>query len=163
MNIVEVRYDRKINLGNYESEGIGLTISVKEGDDEQAAIQKAKKTVHLALGITAPDPVPVDKKELQQETKKVAAKKTPAKKKKVRSKKSPIVAYSRDIQLHRDMLGKIIEDIDPNWRQSKRTVNAAKKVSQDMVGKDFLDKGETIKDFIKECKSIYDLACKNDL
>lgn len=42
MRAVEVRYEKTHNLGNYESEKVGVTIALSDGDSAQGALEKAK-------------------------------------------------------------------------------------------------------------------------
>jgi len=168
MMVSEIRYDRTINLGNYENEKVGFTVSLREGDDHVEALDRAKEMVNHALGVVKEPLI----KAAPVAPKKDESKKTTASKKKVTKKKASKkvvkpknIPYSRDIKLHRDTLGvEVLSKIDDQWRVSKRTVNAAKKVSSDMVGEEFLNnEGEVLPAFFKAAKKIYDLACKNDL
>lgn len=47
MRVVSVRYERTFNLGNYESEKIGIEIELDSNDQVQKALNDAKKFVEL--------------------------------------------------------------------------------------------------------------------
>lgn len=53
MNITLVRYERVHNLGNYESERIGVEVVVNEGESPDEAVEAARTFVAKSLGLTA--------------------------------------------------------------------------------------------------------------
>jgi hypothetical protein len=63
MKAKEIYYEKKFNLGNYETETIGLLVVVDEGEKFSDALQLARKAV-LAHGTKAN--TPGSAKELQQ-------------------------------------------------------------------------------------------------
>lgn len=52
MNITLIRYERVHNLGNYESERIGVEVVVNEDESADDAVQAAKQFVSKSLGLT---------------------------------------------------------------------------------------------------------------
>lgn len=88
MKISEAKYTRKVNLGNYESDELSLTMVIGENDDTQEAISLLKKTViaGLKLEVSDKDIVKAQKtieKEVAKEEEKVEAPKEEAKPKAV--------------------------------------------------------------------------------
>ena len=49
IKITEIRVNQKKNLGNYESQDLGLTIVVGEGEDPNTAIDEAFKILDFKL------------------------------------------------------------------------------------------------------------------
>lgn len=66
MKTKEVWYSRKFNLGNYETEEIGLLVIVEEGEKFSDVLAAARKAV-LSQGVAPSRPKSVAAKELQAE------------------------------------------------------------------------------------------------
>ena len=49
MRIIEVRYQRVKNLGNYETERVEMVAIVGDNEDHQYVMQQLKKEVEIAL------------------------------------------------------------------------------------------------------------------
>ena len=50
MRCTTIRYEKTINLGNYESEKIAIELALGENDQAQLAIEKAKQFVEANSG-----------------------------------------------------------------------------------------------------------------
>jgi hypothetical protein len=64
MKTKEVYYERKFNLGNYETESIGILVVVEEGEKFADVLNTARKAV-LQQGVTFPKPKSAPVRELQ--------------------------------------------------------------------------------------------------
>jgi hypothetical protein len=64
MKTKEVHYERKFNLGNYETESIGILVVVEEGEKFADVLNAARKAV-LQQGVTIPKPRSASVRELQ--------------------------------------------------------------------------------------------------
>lgn len=64
MKTKEVYYERKFNLGNYETESIGLLVVVDEGEKFAEVLNTARKAV-LQQGVLYPKTKSAPAKELQ--------------------------------------------------------------------------------------------------
>lgn len=58
MHISEVRYEKVQNLGNYESQRIGVTIVLNENESAESAIERARAFVRRVIETPAPAPAP---------------------------------------------------------------------------------------------------------
>lgn len=84
MKISEAKYTRKVNLGNYESDELSLTMVIGENDDTQEAITLLKKTVIAGLKLEVSDK---DIVKAQKTIEKEAAKEEPKSEEKVEAPK----------------------------------------------------------------------------
>lgn len=67
--ITEIRYDKKVNLGNYESEAIGVTVVVGEKESEVQALVRAKDFVSMGFnGEVKEEPSKEEKKAVKADT-----------------------------------------------------------------------------------------------
>jgi hypothetical protein len=64
MKTKEVYYERKFNLGNYETESIGILVVVEEGEKFADVLNTARKAV-LQQGVSVAKPKSAQAKELQ--------------------------------------------------------------------------------------------------
>lgn len=64
MRTKEVYYSRKFNLGNYETEEIGILVVLDEGEKFADVLSTARKAV-LQQGVSLPRPKSAPVKELQ--------------------------------------------------------------------------------------------------
>lgn len=64
MKTKEVHYERKFNLGNYETETIGIVVQLDEGEKFTDVLNQARKAV-LSQGISTARPQPAKVQELQ--------------------------------------------------------------------------------------------------
>jgi hypothetical protein len=64
MKTKEVYYERKFNLGNYETESIGILVVVEEGEKFADVLNTARKAV-LQQGVTIPKPKSAPVQQLQ--------------------------------------------------------------------------------------------------
>lgn len=64
MRTKEVYYERKFNLGNYETESIGILVVLDEGEKFADVLNTARKAV-LQQGVSLPRPKSAPVKELQ--------------------------------------------------------------------------------------------------
>jgi|688.fasta_scaffold241928_3 hypothetical protein len=64
MKTKEVYYERKFNLGNYETESIGILVVVEEGEKFADVLNTARKAV-LQQGVMLPKPKSAPVRELQ--------------------------------------------------------------------------------------------------
>lgn len=58
MHISEVRYEKVQNLGNYESQRIGVTIVLTEDESPESAIERARAFVRRVISEPDPPPAP---------------------------------------------------------------------------------------------------------
>ena len=154
----EVKYGYKFNKGNYESEDISVSANLEEGSVAEL-IEHLKGLVHgkpsnPVADTTSPvasepkaEPAKVDtppkkaapkaKKaaavEAVEETKEVETLPTKAEPKTVKKVATP---YDRTNDLHKKLIGEILDKEFAGWRKSS---GRAKDASAEMNGKDFLD------------------------
>lgn len=64
MKTKEVYYERKFNLGNYETESIGILVVVDEGEKFADVLNTARRAV-LQQGVSLPKPKSAPVRELQ--------------------------------------------------------------------------------------------------
>lgn len=64
MKTKEVYYERKFNLGNYETETIGIMVVLDEGEKFADVLSTARKAV-LQQGVSLPKPKSAPVRELQ--------------------------------------------------------------------------------------------------
>lgn len=168
MNIVEIKYGRKFNTGDYTSETIEVTSSLEKSDDpsqvlkelisfveSRGATQSAPVAVVQAVEpqapvveapvVTAPTEEPSFQAEVQAEVEKVKAKKKPRKPKKT------YAVYDRSIETHKNIFRETLDKNYPNW--TKTLAPKAKAASLALEGKEFLDEeGIVIPEFLEALK-----------
>lgn len=196
MEITSIRYGRKFNLGNFESEEIAFEAVLDDGESpleclqemkaavleafknkEEAPVQEAptttkkKATKKKASKKAAPAPEPEEedpeeefiddtteekpeKEVVKKKTtkKKAVTKKKATKKKASRKKKTP---YDRSLQLHKKLIGEMLEEELPDWKEDAAVKKLVKAASVEMEGEDFLDDaGEILTSFTEEFISL---------
>lgn len=158
MKYNEIRYTYKFNKGNYESEEISASAAVEqEAPEEVISILKAlvhgeSKPVTMTaapkVAEIAPSPAPAKPKktaapkveapvevpvEAVVEAPAVKAAPAPAKKSRIVKK---VEVYSRSNDLHKKLIGEILDLEYPKWRTNP---TKAKEASVKLEGVDFLD------------------------
>lgn len=145
MNIVELKYTQRINLGNYEHAELTATAVIEEGESSFSCVQGLKIFVEAALkgelkDETEPSPkkevedIPEIKEEVKEEPKKKAKKK--AVKKKAPAKKKKNVAYDRANDAHKDEFASVLSEVAPHWKDTIESKTKAKHLSLELVGED---------------------------
>lgn len=190
MEITSIRYGRKFNLGNYESEEIAFEGVLDDGESpmdcltemkaavleafkskEEAPVQEAptatKKKTSKKKAAKKVEPAPEEEEEeefidddteeepakpvAKKTTKKKAAKKATGKKttkkKASRKKKTP---YDRNLALHKKLVGEMLAEELPDWKEDSAIKALVKKASVEMEGEDFLDDGGAILESFRE-------------
>lgn len=155
-NFTEVRVDATLNKGNYESEKVGVTFAMAEGDDVFTVINLCKDVVYgrAVVGKTEP------KKEIKTEAAKEEAKtvieavveeakteevvespkKETVKKERKVAVKARATPYDRTNESHKRLLSAFLDKSQPNWK-TKEMLSKASKISQKFSDdkEDFLD------------------------
>lgn len=174
MKIFEVRVDITRQLKQYESDKVGVSAILEDGDDVCQVIQDCKKICEgqiLEVKGTSTTKVDVKQLELPIENKpeirvKPEAKKAPAPKveevkaeepkkeepKKVKKEAAPKkpknITYSRENDLHKKHVGQFLDDKYMTWRKDPKVKAAAVEASKAMEGKEFMNSsGEIIEEF----------------
>ena len=63
-------------------------------------------------------------------------------------KRGQAQTYSREIEQHKEIFGRVLASANPDWKKSQKTKDLARKASEEMDGENFLDdKGEVIPQF----------------
>jgi outer membrane biosynthesis protein TonB len=164
-NFTEVRVDATINKGNYESEKVGVTFALAEGDDVFSVINLCKDVVYGKAVFKKEEPKSKLKTEAakeeaktvvetvveeakaeeakSEETVKEEVKKEEPKKEKAGKKvaaKAKETPYNRADESHKRLLSAFLDKAQPNWK-TKEVITKASKTSQLLseAGEDFLD------------------------
>lgn len=104
MHMNEMTLMQRRNLGNYEHREVTLTMTLKEGDDVQAAYESLNQSLNVALGFAQEVTVAEEKKPEPQETTapkkqaKKATKKASSKKKETK-KEEPVAQPTKEEML----------------------------------------------------------------
>ena len=153
MKFNEIRYDKTFNLGDYQSEKIGSTIVLEDGEDPSKALRELIEFVH-SRGITKVskeipqstqmeltkdiNPNPTEEKTKVEKPKKEKVTVVPE----VKAKTTP---YNRDSDLHKKLVGELLDKNCTGWR---KTPSKAKDASVKLAGVEFLDsEGLVLKSF----------------
>ena len=154
----EIKYEYKKNTGNWEHELIGASAIVKEGQSPLEVLEALKSLVHGKEMAETPAEV-VAKPEVKEDAKPAKAAKakktaapetttkveetvkeaTPVKSEEPAPKKKVIkvaATYDRANDLHKKLVGEILDLEYPDWRKDKQKAIEASKA---MEGKDFMD------------------------
>jgi len=170
----EVRFDATINKGNYESEKIGVTYAMAEGEDVFEAISTCKNVVYgnnttVTKTTASVTETKAEKKSVVKEKKetpkaeekkveekveekaeevKTEEKKEEKKKTVVKAKNTP---YDRTKEEHKRLLSSFLDKAVPNWK-SKEVVSKASAASSKLTEEkaDFLDGDGNILDSFKQ-------------
>lgn len=177
MKINSLKYVRKFNLGNYESEEVGVDAMVEDGENATSVLDSMIQFVNTkgkvnnvqpystgALGkTTAPsEPTVVEepkkkaaapKKEKAPEPVKEEAAPAPApapeEPKQTKKKASSVTKYDRSAETHRKLFSEILEANVKDWKMNSEK---AKEVSVELIGQDFLDmEGKVLPEFKTKC------------
>jgi hypothetical protein len=200
----EIKFTKRVNVGNYEHEELTVVVAISEGEDECKAVKatiafvtsrgeiplnyldkatpcgkaesvvgltketpstvslapvanteetvivkqtKAKKVAAVAIETPAVLPEEIGDNSTPMEVEPDKEKITPVKAKS--TARSKATTYDRENDLHKKLIGEILDSTAPGWRIKKG--GAAKAASLAMVGKDFMDNSGTIlPSFIEE-------------
>lgn len=181
MEVVEIKYGRKFNIGNYESEEIVLTAVLAEGEDAQEHLVKLKELVLAShAGTVVPkeveDALEVIEEVVEEEEEIKAPKASNSfdeeeetddeeedeeeeevveeKPKKKRTKKTT-APYQRSNSTHKTLFGEMLTELFPKWDKVKALKDKAVAASKALEGVDFLDsEGEVLSSFTKELKKL---------
>ena len=194
IQLTEIKFGMRRNLGNYEHTDVAFSASVAEGQSPEEILEYLKTLAVSSVGEYLANEA--DKKEEGVETPKAAAKtkgrkakdeeeeeedqdedsddstddeeddeddeeeevspkakakKAPAKKaaapKKKKSKSSP---YDRKNDLHKDIVGTMLDEEIPKWRKKKSLEAKSKLASKELDGEDFLDSEGNVLETFKE-------------
>ena len=210
MKNVELRFNRRYNVGQYEHEDYTIVAQLEEGDSSVEALAQMKASVEAAFagesggepGADAADkpattgkgkkdkkskPAPTTTQEEEEETEEIEEEtggeeteeeteteeeveteeteeeeteteeeeiEDPPPKKGKTFKKKP-QAYQRENKTHKDIFSSVLKKVAPKWKSSFESKAHAKKVSQKLNGKDFLDEnGKVLSSFEAEAKKL---------
>lgn len=159
MEIRNIEYRRKFNLGDYESEDYAVSALLEPDEDTTTAFNTLKKAIEDARKGVVSDEVEVkepaavveedDETEAEEEEEEVK----PAAKKKNFKKKS--VAYTRNNETHKMLFIDLLSSIAPDWKKEEKSKAKAKAASLKLEGVDFLDAdGEPLEEFKAELKKL---------
>jgi hypothetical protein len=172
MKINEIKYEKTFNLGNYESEKIGVSCAVDEGESSYAVLA-AMKIFVSKRGLEIPEeeekPQNVEAPEQkEQETPKVKAEtetaETPKESSKPEKKKGGGGAkvkrvkgtpYTRESEIHKKLFSELLFREFPKWNSSPEGKAKGKEVSLKVVGQEFLDsEGLVIPSFLDTVREL---------
>lgn len=179
MKYNEVKYEYKVNLGDYNSEMLGISSSIQEGEDVGNCIIEVMNIIRGSLGVklieksvkaeVTSEPTLEIKEEKKTKAKKEKAVEAPvveekaveapvveekvvdspatgaakeeavveeSVKKPTRKLKSKTSIYDRSNDIHKKLIGEILDKENPGWRAAPGKAKAA---SVALEGKDFLD------------------------
>jgi len=134
-------------------EEVNKTIEAQSGHKPATVKKVAKKT--------APKKEAPKEEPKAEEPKEEAPKKEPAKKKvtkkKASTRKPKILSYDRTLNDHKERIADILDDALPGWRvEGSEEKGIAGKVSQAVVGVDFLDGDKVLPAFIEKVVATVD-------
>lgn len=153
MRITEIRVDMTFNLGNYQSEKIGFTAQVEEGEnvlelrDElklMCSLESARVTKPIDAYIAQVDAgSKANAEKIEEEIKE-----EPKKEKKARTVKPKFSPYDRTIELHKKLFSKTLDIHVAGWRKDS---SKAKSASVLLEKESFLDvDGNVVEEFISK-------------
>lgn len=170
LQITEVRFDATYNKGNYESEKIGVTCSLSEGEDVFAAIETLRKITkgekssvaskeEIKVGVKKPEVKKPEVKKVEVEIEEVKEVEAPAKevapkevkeKTPKKEKAAKVVPYSRTNDVHKKLLGSFLDKSMPSWKVGPN-LKKASEISKELDGKEaFLDEVGNLLESFKE-------------
>lgn len=164
-----IEYMRRKNLGHYEHEELKISDVVGDQDSIDLKINELKHLVLKHLGLVEEAvkeielPVTPEVTEVAEEKKEEPVKKAKKKKvkeevveekveeekheEKVQKKPAKTVDYDRTLQVHKNLLGKFLDESFPRWK-SPDNLKKASEASHALNGTPFLDEnGEILQDF----------------
>lgn len=163
MQVTEVKYARKKNLGNYESEDVSISVVPREGQTIQECLEAIKHYVLDALDLAprasnarekASEPMETEgdateeAEEPKKTTKKKASKKASSKKvsKKAPAKKIKLVPYDRAIESHKDQFADLLDIHFNGWDGDDDLADKCLAASTSLEGEGMFDKDGNISD-----------------
>lgn len=153
MRVTEVRIDATFNKGNYESEKVGFTSLVDEGEDFRLVLKELRDFIY---GKTEEVKASFEKEILQKivevPTEEEVVQEKPKKEKKVKEK---FETYDRASNVHKKLFSQILDKCYPEWESQKDKAAAASRM---MVGENFLDKeGQILPQFSEKVKKLMEV------
>lgn len=158
MIITTIRYGKKINLGNYESESFELEAKVENNvEDYEEVVEQLKKLVNSELEdkkkplvtketetIKVEEPVKKEEKPKEEKTEEKPKKTT-----RKRKPKKTTVTYDRTIDTHKKVLGDILDDNYKGWKKDESLKTKALHLSTSLSGKEeiFDSNGDVLESF----------------
>lgn len=155
-------YTFRRNLGDYEHEELTVAIEVNDGDDITQKVTELKDLVVGNLGTRRQNEEQetekksrkkkekvVDEEEESEEDESDSEEESSSKKTKSKKKgRSKSTTYDREDDLHKKLVGEMLDDNFPKWDKKKSLKKLAIKASKSMQGEDFLDSdGDILEDF----------------
>ncbi len=174
MKATEIKYTKRVNLGNYEHEEVGITAVLDEDDCAVKGIAELKELVAKAIAgepppaatetkpaktgkptkteKKAPAPAAEEEEETIEEKEEETETPPPAKPAKGGFKKKGSV-YSRTNDTHKAIVADKLTELYPKWKKDAASIAKAKKLSKDLDGTDMLDsEGELLPAFVASLK-----------
>lgn len=158
MKILELRFDATIRKAEYESEKIGVTAIVEDGEDAEKALADLRNFVYKGQ-LTNKVVETVKKVEAKKKVEKVEEPKTevvveevkeePVKEeKKAKKTKEKFEEYDRMNDIHKKLLSNYLDERFPGWEGDSGLKPKCIAASKMLVGEKFLDKeGSVIPEF----------------
>lgn len=143
-NVTEMKVEARIPTEQYGFFHVTVS-SLVNGDDD--LVQLRDELMSLAQGVNIEYP------ELKQESKaeEIEIEETP--KKKTRKAKVKLVAYDREIEMHKKLFSQFLDDNMKGWKKTHAV--KAKEASMQLHGDDFLnEEGELIDSFGEKLLSL---------
>ena len=136
MRIIEIKYEHRIPVKQYESEVAGATAAICEADDPAMSMKQLQNFVNASL---VKESTPIEKEiekkkeEPEQEVKTEEPKKETKKKtKRKTTKKKELYLYNREIESHKKELYRLLTELAPGWQKN---IEKASQLSFDLSGK----------------------------
>ena len=146
MKIAEIKYMRRVNLGNYEHEEITATAVISEGEDANKEGMALKNQV-LALLNLSPENGPKKEEEKKEEAKEETRGEKPAKRtRKAASRAKKNTPYDRENKAHKVQFATIAEENFAGWKKDPELAKKVKAASVELNGSDMLDDSGTVMD-----------------
>jgi len=168
MNFTNVRYLRRVNLGDYQHEEMEATAAIAEGEDDMNAMETLRNKVNAIMGVTVPDNnlsfddtiTKPQAEALGKAIEETVEEEKPKRKRAPRKPKAPkTVAYDRENKGHKDEFAAILNDKFPEWKKDKESMKAAKDLSLTLHGTPmFDDKGEILGEFTDKIVETMDMG-----
>ena len=145
MQITEIKYSKRFNLGNYEAEEIGLVADVMDGKNISKCLEELKTTISKMRSGTD-----------NEVTEKVETKETSkSEEKRLKTLKKKAAKYDRNNESHKALFIEMLNVAFPKWSETKESKAKGKEVSMKMEGLDFLDeKGKVVDEFYSKFKKL---------
>ena len=156
MKVTEIKFNRKVNLGNYDSADLEMTAVLSEGDNTQDCVNDLINQVEVGLGLSVESPKKEvkeekPKKEAKKEKKEVKEEKPKKEKKEKKAKKEAVVTYDRELPHHKTEFSNLLKKNYPNWKNDAELKPRAIELSKEiLIGKPFLSAEGDILDSFKK-------------